>query len=254
MKILGILAAHQRVGINAKFLQEVMNNVDEECDTETIFLEDYDISPRKRNEENEVLDQLSEKLMEADVWVFAAPTYWRELSGVLKNFFDCMRPKFVYFKQNGDTIPGPFKNKHYLSLSSCYASATENFFTGVTDESFKTIDRVMSAAGVIKTGEIVLPGTFGMKEIPENKKKICAKYGKKISQKTRKDDSTLKRYIQLFFMIAIMALVTMGIQLGLNNFLAMNNFWINYLSFVVIFFVLLSAILHFVTFTKHRRR
>lgn len=254
MKILGILAAHQRSGINAQLLNEVIKNVNENCETETIFLEDYNITPRKRGEKNEVLDELSDKLMKADVWVFAAPTYWRELSGVLKNFFDCMRPKFVYFKQNGDTIPGPFKNKHYLSLTSCYASKTENFFTGVTDESFKTIDRVMSAAGVIKTGEIVLPGTFGMKELPDNKKKICAKYGKKISQKVRKDDSTVKRYIQLFFMIAVMALLTMGIQAVLGSFLPMNDFWINYISFTIIFFVLLGLILHFVTFMKHRRR
>lgn len=254
MKILGILASHQREGINAKLLAEVMKNVDSNCEQETIFLEDYEITPRKYPEENPVLDELSNKLMEADVWVFAAPTYWRELSGVLKNFFDCMRPKFVYFKENGDTIPGPFKNKHYLSLTSCYVSTTENFLTGVTDESFKTIDRVMSAAGVIKTGEIVLPGTFGMKEIPENKKKICAKYAKKISTKKRKDDSTLKRYIQLFFMIAVMALVTMGIQLGISQFISMDNFWVNYLSFTIIFFVLLSCILHIVTFKKHRRR
>ncbi|MGR3741239.1 flavodoxin family protein [Companilactobacillus sp. DQM5] len=254
MKILGILASHQRNGINAQLLAEVMKNVNESCEQETIFLEDYKITPRKRGEKNLVLEELSEKLMQADVWVFAAPTYWRELSGVLKNFFDCMRPKFVYFKQNGDTIPGPFKNKHYLSLTSCYASKTENFITGVTDESFKTIDRVMSTAGVIKVGEIVLPGTFGMKELPENKKKICKKYGEKISNKIRKDDSTLKRYIQLFFMIAIMALLTMGIQAGLGSVVSMNNFWINYVSFTIIFFILLAIILHFVTFMKHRRR
>lgn len=254
MKILGILASHNNSGINAKLLSEVMKNVDENCEQETIFLEDYNITPRKRGEDNLVLDELSEKMIAADVWVFAAPTYWRELSGVLKNFFDCMRPKFVYFKKNGDTIPGPFKNKHYLSLTSCYASPLENFVTGVTDETFKTIDRVMSAAGVIKTGEIVLPGTFGMKELPESKKRICAKYGQKISTKKRKDDSTVKRYIQLFFMIAIMALLTMAIQSGLNNFITMKNFWVNYASFTIIFFILLSMILHFFTFVKHRRR
>ncbi|GKQ43190.1 FMN reductase [Companilactobacillus sp. RD055328] len=254
MKILGVLAAHQEAGINAQLLAEVMKNVDDSCEQETIYLEDYHITPRKRGEDNPVLDELSEKLMEADVWVFAAPTYWRELSGVLKNFFDCMRPKFVYFKENGDTIPGQFKNKHYLSLTSCYVSTFENFVTGVTDNSLKTIDRVMSAAGVIKTGEIVLPGTFGMKELPGSKKKLCAKYGKKISTKKRKDDSTVKRYIQLFFMIAVMALLTMGIQQLLGNLITINSFWLNYASFTIIFFVLLSMILHFFTFVKHRRR
>lgn len=254
MKILGILASHKEHGLNAQMLQHVLDNVDEGVETETIYLENYDITPRKYPEENPVLDQLADKLMESDVWVFGAPTYWRECPGRLKDFFDCMRPKFVYFKDNGDTIPGPFKDKHYLSISSCYMSTTENFLTGITDETFKTIDRVMSAAGVIKTGEIVLPHTFGMKEIPEKKLKLCAKYGHKISKKEEKDDSTMKRYIQLFFMIAIMALVTMGIQVPLKAIMPMDNFWISYVSFVIIFFVLLALILHFVTFMKHRRR
>ena len=253
MKILGILASHQEHGLNAQMLDEVLKNVDSGVETETIFLENYDITPHKYHEDNPVLDELAQKLMDSDVWIFAAPTYWRELSGVLKNFFDCMRPKFVYFKQNGDTIPGPFKNKHYLSISSCYVSTLENFVTGVTDDSFKTIDRVMSAAGVIKVGEIVLPNTFGMKAIPYNKKKLCQKYAKKISVRKRKDDSTVKRYIQLLFMIAIMALITMGIQLPLSGWIG-NNFWLNYASFTIIFFVLLACILHFVTFVKHRRR
>lgn len=253
MKILGILGSHQEHGLNAQMLAEVLENVDPDVETETIYLENYDITPHKYHEKNAVLDELVQKMAESDVWVLAAPTYFRELSGVMKNFFDCMRPKLVYFKENGDTIPGQFKDKHYLSITSCYVSPLENFLTGVTDESFKTIDRVMTAAGVIKVGEIVLPGTFGMKSLPNSKKKLCQKYAKKISIRKRKDDSTLKRYIQLFFMIALMALITMGIQIPLQSVIT-NNFWLNYLSFTIIFFVLLACILHFVTFVKHRRR
>lgn len=253
MKILGILGSHQEHGLNAQMLDEVLKNVDAGVETETIYLENYDITPHKYHEKNLVLDELAEKMAESDVWVLAAPTYFRELSGVMKNFFDCIRPKLVYFKENGDTIPGQFKNKHYLSITSCYVSTMENFLTGVTDESLKTIDRVMSTAGVIKVGEIVLPNTFGMKTIPNNKKELCQKYAKKISVRKRKDDSTVKRYIQLFLMIAVMALITMGIQIPLKTWIA-GNFWLNYGSFTIIFFVLLACILHFMTFVKHRRR
>lgn len=253
MKILGILGSHHEHGLNAQMLDEVLKNVDAGVETETIYLENYDITPHKYHEKNLVLDELAEKMAESDVWVLAAPTYFRELSGVMKNFFDCIRPKLVYFKENGDTIPGQFKNKHYLSITSCYVSTMENFLTGVTDESLKTIDRVMSAAGVIKVGEIVLPNTFGMKTIPNNKKELCQKYAKKISVRKRKDDSTVKRYIQLFLMIAVMALITMGIQIPLKTWIA-GNFWLNYGSFTIIFFVLLACILHFMTFVKHRRR
>lgn len=253
MKVLGILGSQSHTGITAQMLGNVLKNVDKGVETETIFLEDYQIHANGVKENND-LDLIVDKMAKSDVWIFAAPTYWRELSGIMKKLLDCLRPKLVYIKPNGDAVPWKFKDKHYLSITDCYASTAENFVTGVTDETFKTIDRVMSAAGVIKIGEIVCPGTLNMKQLPEKKALLCAKYGHKISQKKRKDDSTLKRYIQLFFMVAIMALLTMGIQQLLAGIIPLSNFWIRYISFTVIFFVLLGCILHFVTFVKHRRR
>lgn len=253
MKILGILGAHKHDGLTGQLLKTLLEAVPTPNETELVYLADYDIQPHT-GQKNPDLNCLIQKLETSDVWVLAAPTYWGGLSGLMKHFLDCLRPKLVYQKKNGDTIPGPFKNKHYLSLTSCYASTAENFMTGVTDGTFQTIDRVMSAAGVIKVGEIVLPNTLEMKTLPQNKIDLCQKMAQKLVHKKRRDDSTLKRYIQLFFMIAIMALLTMGIQLGLAQWLALQNFWLNYLSFVIIFFVLLAGILHFVTVKKHRRR
>jgi hypothetical protein len=52
-------------------------------------------------------------------------------------------------------------------------------------------------------------------------------------------------------MIAVMALATMGIQ---QLWPALTNgFWLRYVSFVVIFFVLLAIILHVMTFMRHKR-
>lgn len=253
MKILGILGAHKKEGFTGQLLNTLLNAVPKEHETELLYLEDYSLKPHT-GKPNPELKTIIQKLNESDVWILAAPTYWGGLSGVMKNFLDCLRPKLVYQKKNGDTIPGPFKNKHYLSLTSCYISTVENFFTGVTDSTFQTIDRVMTAAGVIKIGEIVLPDTFNMKTLPSKKIELCQKMAQKIVRKKRRDDSTLKRYIQLFFMIALMALITMGLQAALNLVLPLQYFWLNYLSFVVIFFVLLASILHFVTVRKHRRR
>ncbi|MBA1434456.1 flavodoxin family protein [Bombilactobacillus bombi] len=253
MKILGILGAQTAQGLTSQMLAAVLDNVEDHVETETIFLEDYHIHPAGIKEHND-LDLIVDKLAESDVWVFAVPTYWRGLSGIMKKLLDCLRPKVVYFKANEDTIPGPFKNKHYLTLTNCYTGTFENWLTGVTDETFKTIDRVMSAAGVIKVGEIVCPNTKNLTALPLAKQQLCAAYGRKISRRQRKDDSTMKRYLQLFAMIAVMAFATMVIQQGLNTILLWNNFWWNYVSFTLIFFVLLAGILHFVTFVKHRRR
>ncbi len=76
--------------------------------------------------------------------------------------------------------------------------------------------------------------------------------GRRLNTEQKRDDSTLKRYIELFFMVAVMALLTMGIQVGLR-LVSTTDFWWRYASFVVIFYVLLGCILHFFTFVKHRR-
>lgn len=78
--------------------------------------------------------------------------------------------------------------------------------------------------------------------------------GPALSDQGQKDDNTLKRYIQLFLMIAVMALITMALQGAFRQVLPLQNFFVNWGSFVLIFFVLLAGILHFVTVMKHRRR
>ncbi len=253
MKILGILGSHKKTGVTAKMLNEVLDSVKAPNKKEVIYLEDYPFKPDTDDKKDPVLDQLEQKMLDADVWVIAAPTYWGGLAGKLKDFFDCMRERMVRIDHIGETHPDKFRNKHYLSITDCYTGTFENWVTGVTDQSFRTIDKVMSAAGVIKIHELVLPNTYGMKDLPEAKKQLARRWGEKLNHEIKRDDSTLKRYIELFFMVAFMALLTMGIQFFMG-IISGANFWPLYGSFVVIFYVLLGCILHFFTVVKHRRR
>lgn len=253
MKILGILGAHKRDGLTAKMLASVLDAVPAPHTVETIYLEDYPFQPDQQGKRDAVLDQLTAKLLESDVWVLAAPTYWGGLAGKMKDFLDCMRGRLVRFDHKGGTHPDRFRNKHYLSITSCYAGTAENFVSGITDSSFRTIDKVMTAAGLIKINELVLPGTLFMQKVPEAKLDQARKMGPKLITKPKRDDNTMKRYIELFFMVALMAFLTMGIQF-LCHLISAADFWIVYASFVVIFYVLLASILHFFTVVKHRRR
>ncbi|EHL98019.1 flavin reductase [Lentilactobacillus parafarraginis F0439] len=253
MKILGILGGHRRDGVTGKMLETVLSGVDQPNQAELVYLEDYPFKPDHGDQKDPVLDQLEAKMLASDVWVIAAPTYWGGLAGEMKDFFDCMRQRLVRIDHLGATHPDRFKDKHYLSLTNCYTGTFENWVTGVTDQSFRTIDKVMSAAGVIKLHELVVTNTYGMTELPDRKKQACLTWGKRLNSIKKRDDSTVKRYIELFFMIAVMALVTMGIQLGFG-FVPKHDFWMAYASFVVIFYVLLGSILHFFTVVKHRRR
>lgn len=253
MKVLGILGAHKRHGITAKMLETVLAGVAEPNETELLYLEDYVIKPDD-GQPNPDLDRIEQKLVESDVWVLAAPTYIRTISGVMKNLFDCLRQRMGRFDKEGGIHPDKFKDKHYLSISTCYVDTVENMITGVTDQTFRTIDRAMGLAGLIKINELVLTDTYGKTELSESKRQQCLKWGAKLATKQKRDDSTMKRYIQLFFMVAIMALVTMGIQLLINPGLVGQNFWLSFGSFALIFYVLLAGILHFFTVVKHRRR
>lgn len=254
LRYLALLGSHERHGITAGYLDAVTAALPDSANVETVFLRDYDIYPDTKEQSCPALDEIEAKMAASDFWIICAPTYWGGMSGVMKQFFDCMRFRLVRMNSVADTLPGKYKDKHYLSMTSCFISSTENLATGITDQTFVTIDRVLTGAGLIKVGEFVGTGTWGTKEPRPEKLAECTRWGKKIANRPRKDDNTLKRYILLFIMIAVMALITMGLQAWWFGVFAAGKFWLTYATFVVIFYVLLASILHFFTFVRHRRR
>ena len=251
MKVLGILGSFKRDGITGQMLDQVLANVDPKIAQETIFLNDYTIMPKSAD-----LDVLVSKLKEADVWILAAPTYWGGISGIMKNFLDCLRQLTLRFDKYGDPHAlGTFANKHYILLTNCYTKTLENVLTGATDATFQTFDKVMTAMGVIKVGEAVQTNTFGLKELAPKKKAELKSLGQKVAQIKRKDDLTVKRYIELFFIVAVMTFITMFLQTGILKLLGLSlGFWSNYISFVLIFFILLATALRILTLAKHKRK
>ncbi|HIW71005.1 MAG TPA: flavodoxin family protein [Candidatus Levilactobacillus faecigallinarum] len=254
MRYLAILGSHERTGITAGYLDAVLQALPQDAQVETVWLRDYQIYPDTKAKTCPALDQIEAKMAASDFWILCTPTYWGGPSGVMKQFFDCMRFRLVRMTSAGDTLPGKYKDKHYLSMTTCFISSLDNFFTGITDQTFVTIDRVMTGAGLIKVGEFVGTGTWGTKAPRPEKVAECQRWGRKIADRPRKDDNTLKRYLLLFVMIAAMALVTMGLQAWWLGVFAPGKFWMTYISFVVIFYVLLAGLLHFFTFVRHRRR
>lgn len=254
LRYLALLGSHEETGITAGYLQAVLAALPADAQVETVFLRDYEIYPDTPEKTCPALDTLQAKLAASDFWIICAPTYWGGLPGVMKQFFDCMRFRLVKMNSVGDTLPGKYQNKHYLSMTTCFISSLDNFFTGIIDQTFVTIDRILTGAGLIKVGEFVGTGTWGTAAPRPEKLRECTRWGHKIAHRPRKDDNTLKRYILLFVMIAAMALVTMGLQAWWLGVFTPGKFWLTYISFVVIFYVLLAGLLHFFTFVRHRRR
>lgn len=250
VKIVGLYGGQDPNGLTAAYLKAVLAGAG--TATEFVDLNQYVLKPDQPGQANPVLDELEAKLAAADVWVLGSPTYFGTVAGQFKQLFDCLRPRLVRMTHDADTLPGKYKDKHYVSVSSCFASALDNTFTHQTDATFTMIDKAMSAAGIHKVAELVLPGTWGMTAVPAKKLAQAKAVGARLTAKKRKDDETVKRYVLLFGMIAVMALATMGIQQLLPW--STSGFWLRYLSFVVIFFVLLASILHYMTFVRHHRR
>lgn len=252
MKIVGLYGGQDPHGLTATLLQHVLTGAENGAETEFIDLNHFVLRPDQPGVPNPALDQLEAALAAADVWVLATPTYFGTVAGQFKQFFDCFRHRLVRMTKSGDTLSGKYKDKHYVSISSCFASGWDNTFTHQTDATFTMIDKAMTAGGLHKVAELVLPGTWGLEAIPAPKVTAARALGQKLVTKTTKDDETVKRYFLLFGMIAVMALATMGIQLLFP--LLTSTFWWRYLSFVIIFFVLLACLLHYATFMRHRRR
>lgn len=249
MEIIGIAGCYKRDGVTGKMLNEVLKGTQQE--TETIFLLDYDLAPNSKDQQ-----KLLEKLKAADVWILAAPTYFGGLSGIMKSFLDALRAQILRFDKKGDPHPLPtFKDKHYLLLTNCYSKTFENLVTGVTDSALRTMDKVLTTAGLLKLGEAVQTNTYFITELSPKKKAELLKLGQKARNAEKRDDQRMKRYVELFFIVTVMAFITMLIQAGLLHLLGQTlGFWNNFISFVVIFYTLLAVTLHFFTVVKHKRK
>lgn len=252
MKILGILGSYNHRGKTAKMLEEVLAGAsDAGLITELLYLDEYQVKMSHPDTR-----KLYAKLLESDCVVLAAPTYWGEISGIAKNFLDCLRQYAVKTTENGDLKPGNLKGKKYITITSCYKTALENIVTGLTDTTFNSVQTVFSAAGMKPIGEVVLTNTWKMSALPLRKKEECYNLGLSLQQTIEKEHDLLKRYIQLFFMIAFSSLLVMGMEEGLAKLglLNLTNFWVRWLAFAVLFFTLLSVILHTVTVHNHKKK
>lgn len=78
MKILGILGSHRSDGVTKMMMDTVLSGVQAPNTTETVYLEDFPFKPDQGDQKDPVLDQLEQKMLESDVWIIAAPTYWAD--------------------------------------------------------------------------------------------------------------------------------------------------------------------------------
>lgn len=151
------------------------------CQVETIYLDAYSLKMGDAAS-NQTLDHLDQLARQADCLVLASPTYWSNVSGLMKQFLDCFHSKLVHFNKKGERLPGNYRGKSYILLTSCYTSKLANRFSGVTDQTFITMNGPLQAAGMHRLAEAVCTGTFGLDALPQKKK---LRYAKKLDNRFR---------------------------------------------------------------------
>lgn len=257
MRAVAILAAHSRTGLSQAMLDGVLAPIEGTGNwtVDQVFLSDYQLEDNQPTLGRPGLADLTATLMQADVWLISAPTYLGNTSGLMKHFLDCFRSRLYRVDRKGRIFPGKLKGKRYVVLTSCYASPLKNFLFRVTDPGLDQIDQTLHNAGLVKVGEAVLAGTWGMTDLPaEERTELNALGGRVLNPKAKERSSlTMFRYLILLATVALVSLVTMGLEnwafasLGISG-----NFWNHWLFFVVVFFTILALILHLLTLARHR--
>lgn len=117
MKIIALNGSPKRERNTAFLLQTVLHTAEElGAQTELLHLTDYNIKPCTgcnrcmragicsiQDDDMKVLD---EKMLEADGILFGSPTYFMNVSGIMKNFIDRTRPLHIYTNKLKGKIGG----------------------------------------------------------------------------------------------------------------------------------------------------
>jgi Multimeric flavodoxin WrbA len=256
INVIGLLGAMNPDGLTAQMLAAVLEGAKRQgCTVQNIYLDTGMLNRIKPGGDHEKRKKLVTLLRGADCLVLASPTYWGNISGSMKQFLDNLRPELVLYSSKGELLPGNYQGKGYVLITSCMAKKWANRLSGITDQTFKAMDLPLGAAGMHRLSEAVCTGTYGVHTLPSAKYEACKKIGTLIPKQMQRGGFTLKRYIQLFFMLSVTILVVMGIQQGLGalHIIQLHRFWINYLSFVVLSYLILSLMLRYFAVLKHRR-
>jgi multimeric flavodoxin WrbA len=189
-KIVGILGSFKKDGNVAIMLQELLKSAEESGNNvKQINLCDLNLEycracmycrQNGRCILNDDLDSLAGEIINADVVVLAAPTYWANVPAIVKNLFDRMAGYVMQTKKNGIPAPECSKNQQYILLTACSTPFPLNIVCGQSTGSLRAMTEFFKLSGMSKKASVVLPGTLGMKSRPDKVMDKVKEIGKSI--------------------------------------------------------------------------
>lgn len=173
--VIGILGSPKKDGKVAAMLKEFLNGAEKAGNrVKQVNLYDMDIAYceacmycRKHGKciINDDLNALASEIVKADAVVLAAPTYWANVPAAVKNLFDRMAGYAMEFAGKGIPKPKLSKDQRYVLITAC---STPFPFNKIRQSrgSLQAMKEFFKSAGMSHAGSVVLPGTFGLKEVP----------------------------------------------------------------------------------------
>lgn len=111
------------------------------------------------------VDELRKLLIESDLTIAASPTYFANVSGVMKNLFD--RLVGAVMDDNNSSIPKPkLSSKHeYILMTTCNTPWPFDRIAGQSTGCIKAMKEVFNISGMKYRGKVIFAGTRNKNEL-----------------------------------------------------------------------------------------
>jgi len=174
MKTLILNGSPRKNGTVSKLLHTLADNVSTENEIEWIDVYDLNIKPclgcmKCRDTHECVLpvddgQKVGEKMGKADVLVIGSPTYWGNMSGVLKILFE--RNVYRLMGEGKHGIPVPLqKGKKAVIVTACTTPAPFSYLFKQSRGTVHAIKEILKYAGYKTTAKIIKAGSKSKPEI-----------------------------------------------------------------------------------------
>ena len=127
--------------------------------------------PRECIFKNDDMPEITKLIKEADVIILAAPVYWGNVPGIVKNMMDRLVGASM---ADTDTFPEPrLKGKRYILLTACNTPMPFAWLCGQSSGLAHVVKEYFKSSGVKKIGMVLCDNAMHRKEVPQkNYRKI----------------------------------------------------------------------------------
>jgi multimeric flavodoxin WrbA len=190
MKITAIVGSSKKNGKTSSIVKEIINGaVSKNHQCKILHISDLHISDctgcMKCQKAGKCIIRddiaiIENEIMDSDVIIWASPVRWGNISGYLLKVIERLFGFLIKEQKNGFPLKKNAKGKKAILVTSC---STSSPFDYIFNQSRSCLNRmkemtIYSGQKIIKT--FVLPGTFGMKEIPDKFIKKARRIGESL--------------------------------------------------------------------------